>query len=172
MRRRVPALLACSTVSLLAACGTGQGDTAHAAGRTTDRPDGHVVQGRVGSLVIEDGHVPEAASPDVAAAYLTILDTGGTASRLTAVTSPVASSVMPMTEHTAGGVGSMAALQDVVVPAHGSFRFRPGAAHLMLERPHPVPAPGGTVSLTLHFAPGGTVTVSLPVTPLGATGGD
>ncbi|HEV7186658.1 MAG TPA: copper chaperone PCu(A)C [Blastococcus sp.] len=158
-------------VTLLAGCGDGRAPTAHAAGAAgATSTTAHHVQGRVGTLLIEDGYVPEAASPDVAAAYLTIVNTGGTPARLTAVTSDAAGTVMPMTENTSGGVGSMAPLPDVVVPAHGSFRFRPGAAHLMLEQPHPAPRAGGTVTLILTFAPAGAVTVSLPVTPIGATG--
>jgi copper(I)-binding protein len=82
----------------------------------------------------------------VAAVYLSIVNTGGTVARLAAVTSDIAGTVMPITETTScGGVGSMLPLQDVVVPAHCSFRFHPGAAHLVLEQPHPVPTAGSTV---------------------------
>jgi copper(I)-binding protein len=126
------------------------------------------VQGGIGPIVVGDGYVPEPASPDVAAAYLTIVDDGDSPVRLTSVSADVAARVMPMTERTDAGVGRMAPLGDVVVPAHGAYRFSPGAAHLMLEQPSPVPVAGGEVTLSLTFEPGGTVTVSLPVTPLGA----
>ncbi|HEV7210469.1 MAG TPA: copper chaperone PCu(A)C [Blastococcus sp.] len=128
------------------------------------------VQGKGGSLLLGDGYVPEPASPDVAAAYLTVVNTGDSPARLTAVHSDLATMVMPMTETSSGGIGSMAPLTKVVVPAHGSFRFTPGAAHLMLEHPHPLPTTGGTVPLTLTFSPGGAVTVALPVTPIGSSG--
>lgn len=160
-----------AALCLLAGCGS-HGPTAAASDATTASNSSaqavHQVQGRLGPMVLGDGYVPEPASPDVAAAYLTIANTGHTAARLTAVHSDLAPVVMPMTETNNGGAGSMAPLNDVLVPAHGSFRFRPGAAHLMLERPHPVPAAGGTVSLTLTFTPGGTVTLTVPVTPIGS----
>lgn len=159
-----------AAVTLLTGCGAGHGSTANAAGTTTTATAAHQVQGRVGSLVLEDGYVPEAASPDVAAAYLTILNKGDTSARLTAVSSDIARTVMPMTETTSGGVGSMAPLKNVVVPAHGTFRFRPGAAHLMLEQPVPAPTTGTSLTLTMTFSPAGSVTVSLPVVPIGATG--
>lgn len=169
VRRPLAGLLTGSAaVALLAGCAAGH--AASAVGATTGASTGaHHVQGRVGTLLIEDGYVPEPASPDVAAAYLTIVNNGGTPVRLTGVTSAVASSVMPMTEISNGALGSMTPLHSVVVPAHGSFRFHPGAAHLMLEQPQPVPNTGGAVALTVTFAPGGTVNVSLPVTAIGAT---
>lgn len=164
-------LSGCAVLCLLAGCGS-HGPPAAASDSTAASSSSgqavHQVQGRLGPLVLGNGYVPEPASPEVAAAYLTIVNTGDTAARLTAVHSDLAPVVMPMTETSSGGVGGMAPLNDVLVPAHGSYRFRPGAAHLMLEQPHPVPAAGDTISLTLTFTPGGTVTLTLPVTPIGS----
>jgi copper(I)-binding protein len=163
-------------VGLLAGCGGPAGghgaaaSNAASASSTTSAAAVRHVQGRVGSLLLlGDGYVPEPASPDVAAAYLTVVNTGSSPARLTAVQSDLATMTMPMTETSSGGTGSMAPLTKVVVPAHGSFRFTPGAAHLMLEHPRPVPKTGGTVTLTLTFSPGGTVTVALPVVPIGSS---
>lgn len=182
--RTVRLLAATALVGLLAACGGATGRSAPGSGSASESASApgsgsasasasagaaiQQVQGRVGQLVIGDGFVPEPASPDVAAAYLTIVNDGSTTARLTAASSGAAARVMPMTEKVSGTVGGMAPLDTVVVPAHGVFRFRPGAAHLMLEQPDPVPAAGGTVPLTLTFDPGGAVTISLPVTQTGA----
>jgi hypothetical protein len=164
------------TAGLLAGCGGPAGgydaaaSNATSTSSTTSAGAPRQVQARVGSLLLEDGYVPEPASPDVAAAYLTLVNIGDSPARLSTVHSHLATMVMPMTETSSGGIGSMAPLRNVVVPAHGSFRFRPGAAHLMLEQPHPVPTAGGTVPLTLTFVPGGQVTVTLPVTRIGTPG--
>lgn len=127
------------------------------------------VQATVGDLTIGDGYVGEPASPTVAAAYLTIINGGDIDDRLTSVTSDVAGMVMPMTDVSEDGVGTMTGLDEVIVPAHGAFRFRSGAAHLMLEPVTMVPAAGDTVTLTLTFTRSGPVDVVLPVEPIGAT---
>lgn len=162
------ALVALGASALLAGCGPGAAAAA-AGGSGGGASAVRQVQGRTGALVLGDGYVTEPASPDVAAAYLTVQNTGSTPARLAGVSSPIAATVLPMTEKSSGTVGSMAPLGEVVVPPHGAFRFRAGAAHLMLEQPRPVPVAGGTVPLTLTFTPGGTATVALPVVPIGAT---
>jgi copper(I)-binding protein len=121
-----------------------------------------------GSLVVTGGYIPAPASPDVAAAYLTITNNGDIADRLEKVTSSVTKMVMAMTETDTGGVGSMTDLPDVTIPAHGSMQFVPGHAHLMLEKPEPLEA-GDQVALTLTFAHAGTVQLTLPVIPLTET---
>ncbi|WP_284491322.1 copper chaperone PCu(A)C [Blastococcus capsensis] len=125
------------------------------------------VQATMGDLTIGDGFVREPASPSVAAAYLTIVNDGDTDDRLVSVTSDVAGMVMPMTEVSEGGAGTMTGLDEVVVPAGGAFEFRPRAAHLMLEPLNTVPAAGDTVTLTLTFDRTGAVDVGLPVEPIG-----
>lgn len=120
----------------------------------------------LGALIITGGYVPQPASPDVAAAYLTITNNGATADRLVKVTSSVTSTVMPMNENDSNGVGSMTDLTSITIPAHGSMQFTPDHAHFMLEKPKPLEA-GDEVTLTLTFAHAGTVDVTLPVVPLG-----
>lgn len=130
------------------------------------------IQATVGDLTLGDGYVREPASPSVAAAYLTILNGGDAEDRLISVTSDVAETVMPMTEVSQGGVGTMTGLDEVVLPAHDAVRFQRGTAHLMLDPLTTVPAVGDTVTLTLTFERAGAVDVVVPVEPIGAAGGD
>ena len=164
-RLRASALLVAG-FCVLAACGDAGTGVASSDTRAAATQD---VQARLGELTVADGYVREPASPSVAAAYLTVTNGGDADDRLTCVSSDVAGQAMPMTETTEGGVGSMTPLDDVVVPAHGSFRFSPGRAHLMLEELTTTPAVGDTVQLTLTFQRAGALTVELPVEPIGTS---
>ncbi len=150
---------------VLAACAS----SGHSGGKASSTSPGPALaNATVGSLVITGGYIPAPASPDVAAAYLTITNNGDTADQLTKVITSVTSTVMAMNETDNGSVGSMTDLADVTVPAHGSTQFVPNHAHLMLENPKQLKA-GDRVSMTLTFTPGGTVNITLPVLPLGQT---
>ncbi len=125
----------------------------------------------LGALRITGGYIPEPASPDVAAAYFTVTNTGSTPDTLDEVTTNVTRHVMTMTETDNGGSGSMTNLPKVVVPAHGTFRFVPGHAHLMLEQPRRPLTTGDRVKMTVTFSHAGTTTLTLPVVPLTAGAG-
>jgi copper(I)-binding protein len=134
-----------STVSSTAA------DTAHAS---------------IGDLTLTGGYIPQPASPDVAAAYITITNNGTKPDTITKVTTSVTTNVMAMTETSSGGVGSMTDLPAVTIPAHRSVAFTPGHAHLMLQNPTQTLKKGDTVNMTITFATAGTVTLILPVVPV------
>ncbi len=159
-------------LGLMSACSSSGDNDAHtqanasSAGENT--PTVALASAAVGPLTISDGYVPLPASPDVAAAYLTITNNGDTPDKLTKVTSDVTSMVMPMDEKDNNGVGSMTDLADVTIPAHTSMRFTPNHAHLMLEKPRPLKA-GDHVPMTLTFTHAGTVELDLPVVALGET---
>lgn len=120
-----------------------------------------------GPLQISAGYVPQPASPDVAAAYLTITDTGDQPDALVAARSDA--SATTTLHRTQGGV--MLPLAELPVPAHGSAAFTPGADHLMLEHPTRPLTKGGRVVITLTFRVAGEVTVTLPVTGYPVDGG-
>lgn len=109
-----------------------------------------------------DPFIPLPASPAVAAGYVTVHNTGGTADRLVKVSSPDARSV---TMHRSTST-SMEPLESVAVPAHGSAVFSRGSDHLMIMGLHRTPVVGDTVEMDLTFAEAGTVVVEMPVKPL------
>ena len=121
---------------------------------------------RIGALTITDGYMPQPASPNVAAAYLTIANAGATADSVIKVTSNVTKAVTAMDETDHDGVGTMTGLHTVRIPAHGRVSLTPGHAHLMLENPTFRLRAGQHVSITITFAHAGTVTLTVPVVPL------
>ena len=168
------AVAALAAVGLTACSSSGHSGGAPSSGASTPAGSGAstvpapaLASASAGSLVITGGYVPQPASPDVAAAYLTITNDGGTAEKLVTVTTSVTGTVMPMTETDTGSVGSMTDLSSITVPAHGSVQFVPNHAHLMLEKPKQLRV-GDQVSMTLTFSPATTVRITLPVVPIGS----
>ena len=111
--RRYPLTLAAAAAAAaavaaavtLTACTSGSGSNAP----STPLPGTSTAGARaaVGELTITGGYIPQPASPDVAAAYLTVTNHGSRPDTITKVVTDVTSRVMPMTETNRGGVGSM-----------------------------------------------------------------
>ncbi|QMU74504.1 copper chaperone PCu(A)C [Streptacidiphilus sp. PB12-B1b] len=114
-------------------------------------------------ISVSGAYVPLSATPDMAVAYFDIANTGGSADRLTGVTSPDAQSA-ELDQSTAT---SMTAITGgVAVPAHGSTAFARDGRHVMLMGLSPAPRLGGHVELRLTFQHSGTITVEATVQPL------
>lgn len=125
------------------------------------------------ALHIRSAYIPEPASPDVAAAYLSITNTGDQADTLLSVTSPDARDVMAHSTVASGaGTESMVPLSATDVPAHETLAFTVGHDHLMLDSPRADLRRGDHVSMTLTFAAAGPVTLQIPVTGLTGPGED
>jgi copper(I)-binding protein len=154
--------LACATI---AGCSSSHHSTAATSTSTSSAPAG-TAHASIGNLTLTGGYIPQPASPDVAAAYVTVANSGAVADTIVKVTTSVTADVMAMTETNAGGVGTMTDLSSVTIPAHGSVSLTPGHSHLMLENPTRQLKQGETVSMTITFATAGTVTLSMPVVPL------
>jgi periplasmic copper chaperone A len=114
-------------------------------------------------LRVVGAYVPQPASPDVAAAYFTVVDEGRAGDELTGVASDVAAETMM---HRSTGQ-TMAMVGSVAVPAKGRLVFRPGGYHVMLEKPVRSLRPGDHVTLTLRFRRSAPITVRAPVEPIG-----
>lgn len=98
---------------------------------------------------------------DVAAAYMTLVNTASEALSLMAVSSPHANIVEMHETKTVDGMASMQKAASIRIPARGTVAFEPGGTHLMLMGLHrPLPR---AFEFTLRFDDGGTVTVSAPV---------
>ncbi|PIV32252.1 MAG: hypothetical protein COS34_14060 [Lysobacterales bacterium CG02_land_8_20_14_3_00_62_12] len=61
------------------------------------------------------------------------------------------------------GVAQMSPLAAVTIPAHGSFRFEPGAAHLMLMGPKRAFASGDQVQIEFELQDGRRLPVAFTV---------
>jgi len=144
---------------LLAGCGT-SGTAPAAAPAGASAATGNAA---TGAIRVADAYIPQQASPDVAAAYLDITNTGDTTDALTTVTSSAAPTVSMHDNITAGGGQAMVLVGPLAVPAHSSARFTVGHRHLMLMNPPHLLRQGQTVLLSLHFARAGELTVAVPV---------
>ncbi|MDH6700717.1 copper chaperone PCu(A)C [Streptomyces griseoviridis] len=144
MRRpgRSSAVLACALAGAFAltACG-GSGDDSKAA------------------LSVSSAYMPQPVS-EMAAGFLTVANKGGTADRLTSVTSDVG----PVSVHETVGQ-SMREVKDLDVPAHGRLVFESGGNHLMFDKLKRTVRQGDTIDVELHFATSGAVKVEMPVKP-------
>ena len=116
-----------------------------------------------GMLTIEAPWCLSAQPAANAAGYLVIVNKGDIPDRLTEISSPVAQSVSIHESRVAGGLATMTALGDLVIPARTSVRFAPGSLHFMLEtlrRPLKV---GERVPITLWFKVAGRIRANLLV---------
>jgi hypothetical protein len=107
------------------------------------------------------------------AAFMTIRNTGKTADRLVAVSSPVAGRIDFHQTRMTNGVMQMMPVDGITVPAGGSVALQPGGYHLMLMGLKKPLAANQRITLTLSFEKGGKMDVAVPVRALGgnATGG-
>jgi copper(I)-binding protein len=119
--------------------------------------------GSPAKLAVSGGYIPQPLLTDMAAAYFTVTNSGGTTAQLTSVTTPLAAHV---TLHTTTGT-TMRQVTSLTVPAGGKLALGNGADHLMLEDLTRKPPVGDKVTLTLHFAHAtpATVNVTVPVRP-------
>jgi hypothetical protein len=120
-----------------------------------------------GAIRITGAYLPQPASPDVAAVYFTVADTGDQADVLVSATSTPAAQAALMRESASDGAESMTTLAGgLSIPAHGLVTLAPDGYHLMLTDPATPLRQGGSVTLTLRFEHAGTVTLKVPVTSL------
>ena len=124
---------------------------------------GHAGPTKISDLRVTGAYVPRPASPDVAAAYFTVTNSGNVPAVLTGVHTDVSAMAM-MHKSTST---TMTMVDAVTVPAHGSFAFSPGRYHVMIESPARALKQGDHVKLTLSFAKVGQITVTAPVMPVG-----
>lgn len=98
------------------------------------------------------------------AAYLEIVNRGGTADTLVSVTSPIPSRAsLHTTDHT-DGIARMRPIADgLAIPAGETVKLSPGAAHIMVENLAEPLRPGETLRLTLRFTRSGEHTVNAVV---------
>lgn len=151
-------------VSLAVGAGLCTAPDAGATPHGTPRPTA-VVGARIDSLTVVDAFLPQPASPEVAAIYLTVRNSGSQPDALIGASSVAANSAMLMTENPNGTMGILRLLR---IPAHWQASLVPGRDHLMLEQPsHPLTV-GEHVLVRLRFWRAGSLTISVPVVPLGS----
>ncbi len=86
-----------------------------------------------------------------AGGYVTLVNSGAQAVKLVGASSDDYGVVSLHHTHSHDGVSEMAAVHEIVVPAHSSLEFAAAGYHLMLEQPKHALAPGDHASVTLRF---------------------
>jgi len=141
--------------------GAGQ-NAAPAAGAA--RPTPAPVNGTtVGALTVYDAYIRQPASPDVAAAYLTVRNDGSTPDRLSSAYCGAATTTSVHADSAAMQPGQEAKSTPLVVPADSTVSLTPAKGHIMLDKLTGTLKAGDTVSLLLRFDKAGQVLLDVPV---------
>ncbi|MFF8843551.1 copper chaperone PCu(A)C [Streptomyces sp. NPDC015127] len=96
---------------------------------------------------------------DMAAGFLTVENSGGTADRLTSVTSDIADDV---TIHESKNQ-RMREVTSFDIPADGALALERGGNHIMFMALKQRPEQGDKVAIELHFEKSDPITVEIPV---------
>ena len=107
-----------------------------------------------GNLSVSDAWFRALPAGLPAGGYFTIRNSGDTNAVITGAESESCGMTMLHRTVNNGGMTRMDMVQNVTVPAHGSFSFAPGGYHIMCMQPSAEVSPGSTITVTLHFADG------------------
>ena len=113
-------------------------------------------------------YIRQPASPDVAAAYLTVRNDGSADDALVSAYCGAARTTTVHGDAAAMEPGQTAPQTPVAVPANSVVSLKPAKGHIMLDGLTGPLAAGDTVSLLLRFRQAGQVLVDVPVIAIGA----
>ena len=117
----------------------------------------------VGDLTVYDAYIRQPASPDVAAAYLTVRNDGKAADRLSSAYCGAAGTTSVHADSADMKPGDEATSTPLQVPANATVSLTPAKGHIMLENLTGALRAGDTVSLLLRFDKAGQVLLDVPV---------
>jgi periplasmic copper chaperone A len=120
------------------------------------------------ALSAENAWIRTTPGSDVAAAYLTLRNTGTTPVVIVAVSSPRGGEAMIHETTLANGQYTMRAHPQLRIEPGRTVQLAPGGLHIMLHGLARPLLPGEEVPLLLRLEDGGTVSVSARVRALGA----
>jgi periplasmic copper chaperone A len=119
-------------------------------------------------LVVQDAWVRATPGADIAAAYMTLRNTGPAAMTVTGIQSPIAGHAMIHETKVEGGQSKMRAHEQLLLAPGATVKLQPGGLHVML---HDVKQPltvGEKVTFVIQLSGGGTVQATATVRPLSA----
>ena len=117
----------------------------------------------VGNLTVYDAYIRQPASPDVAAAYLTVRNDGSAADQLSSAYCGAAGTTSVHADSAAMQPGDEAKSTTLQVPADATVSLTPAKGHIMLDNLTGTLKAGDTVSLLLRFDKAGQVLLDVPV---------
>jgi len=106
---------------------------------------------------------PTPPTATVGAVYFAMTNTGGSADRLTAITSPIAREVQIHESRTVQGMVQMRRVDGVECPPGATVKSEPGALHVMLLGLTRPLTEGMEFPLSLHFRDAGVLLVQVRV---------
>jgi len=119
-------------------------------------------------LLATDAWVRVTPGSDVAAAYLTLRNTGKKTVTVVGVDCSAASMAMIHETTVKGGISRMRPHEQLVVPPGATVKLEPEGLHIMLHGVTKPLAPGASVPLVLRLSDGTSVQVAALVRPLNA----
>jgi periplasmic copper chaperone A len=119
------------------------------------------------ALTVEDAWIRATPAVDVAAAYLTLHNSGTRPVVVSAVRSPAAAAAMIHETTMVNGQSRMRAHEPLRIAPGETVRFAPGGLHIMLHTLARPLAAGEEVPLVLLLEGGGSLTVTARVRALG-----
>jgi periplasmic copper chaperone A len=144
------------------------GKNAPGAAAPSPAPAAPVNSTTVGDLTVYDAYIRQPASPDVAAAYLTVRNEGDTADRLSSAYCGAAGTTSVHADSAAMQPGDEAKSTPLLVPAGATVSLTPAKGHIMLDKLTGPLKAGDTVSLLLRFDKAGQVLLDVPVISIAA----
>lgn len=117
----------------------------------------------VGNLTVYDAYIRQPASPDVAAAYLTVRNDGNAPDQLSSAYCGAAGTTSVHADSAAMQPGDVAKSTPLQVPANATVKLTPAKGHIMLDKLTGTLNAGDTVSLLLRFDKAGQVLLDVPV---------
>jgi periplasmic copper chaperone A len=120
------------------------------------------------TLSVADAWVRVIPGAAVAAAYMTLRNSGAKPVVVVGAHSPLAGAAMLHESKLVDGQEQMRPLERLEIPAGGVVQLKPGGIHLMLHMLSRTPVTGAEVPIVLELEGGGTLAVSAHVRPLGA----
>ncbi|HST64489.1 MAG TPA: copper chaperone PCu(A)C [Mycobacteriales bacterium] len=117
----------------------------------------------VGDLTVYAAYIRQPASPDVAAAYLSVRNDGSTPDRLSSAYCGAATTTTVHADSAAMVAGQVAPGTPLAVPAKSVASLSPAKGHIMLDKLTGTLKAGDTVSLLLRFDKAGQVLIDVPV---------
>ncbi|NUK08093.1 copper chaperone PCu(A)C [Streptomyces lunaelactis] len=110
-------------------------------------------------LKVSGAFMPQPVNSEMASGFLTVRNSGGTADRLTSVTSDLSDDI---TIHESKN-RTMQEVKAFDVPADGKLDLERGGNHIMFMRLKQKPEQGEKVTVELRFEKSGPIKVELPV---------
>jgi periplasmic copper chaperone A len=158
-RRLHPAALVLATAGVIALSACGAGPDSGSGSSGSDSGSGSGSSGSQPHLTVRGAYMPEPVTAGMAGGFLTVKNSGGTADRLTSVSSGAFGEAQL---HKTSGQ-QMKHVTSLPVPANGRLQLGRGGNHIMFLKPERKPVKGEKVQVTLHFSKSGDIKVSMPV---------